>query len=381
MDIEIQDLKQNMMEGKTEVDELLSIFGEDDVESASFDSRSRLKRVDALLQAIQQQPGKLVFNGNLTAIGQLVNNKGDEVQTFGTASMDIFATTSFGKGTLLFIDMEAIGGDGPDQMYPTFVGLNGDAGTTQSPDSIDRLNILEAWAEFTMFNEAITITAGKVDLTNYFDNNASANDETMQFISNSFINNASFAVPSNSPGLRVRTTLFKRYHLQFGLASQDNTGAMLLNDLYKIASLGWTFAPDSPFESNLRFYGYQVPVADDSYGWGTSFDKLIFGSYNIFARYGQNLNKLADFYGIKSSWSAGVRFEQTIASQVLAFGIAYGENTAYEQSIEKEKVMEIYLRRQINKWSHISPHFQYVWNAKGTQQKYPVFGIRTNFTF
>lgn len=381
MDFELQDLKQNMLAGKTDVEALLSIFGEDDVESASFDSRSRYKRVDALLKAIQQRPGQLIFNGNVTTIGQLVNNKDDKMETFGTASMDIFATTSFGKGTLLFIDMEAIGGDGPDQIYPSFSGLNGDAGTTQSFDGIDRLNILEAWAEFTMLKESITITAGKVDLTNYFDNNASANDETRQFISKSFINNSSFAVPSNSPGLRIRTTLLKRYHVQFGLASQDNMGSMLLNDLYKIASLGWTFAPGSDFESNLRFYGYQVPVADNSYGWGVSFNKLIFGSYNIFGRFGQNLDSIADYWGIKSSWSAGTRFVKTIANQVLAIGIAYGQNTAYDQSLEKEKIMEIYLMRQINKWAHISPHFQYVWNAKGTQQKFPVFGIRTNFTF
>lgn len=380
MDKEIQEIKQNMIEGKSEVDELLAIFGEDDVETASFDTRSRRKRVDALLNAITQQPGRLMINGNVTSNFQFANQR-DSMESFATGSFDIFATTSFGKGSLLFIDLEAIGGDGPDPKYYTFSGLNADAGSTQSLDGIDRINVLEAWGEFTMFKEAVTITVGKIDLTNYFDNNASANDETMQFISGSFVNNSSFAVPSNSPGVRFRTTFLKRFHAQFGLSSLENKGENIFNDLYRIASLGYTIAPGSDFEANIRIYGYQMPETNKSYGWGISFDEVLFDKYNIFGRYGQNSDSVVDYWGIRSSWSTGIRFVQTIAKQVLAVGVAYGENIPYNTKLNNEKLIEVYLRRQINKWVHITPNFQYVWDAGGTNQELMVFGLRSHFNF
>uniref|UniRef100_UPI00356340F5 carbohydrate porin n=1 Tax=Mariniphaga sp. TaxID=1954475 RepID=UPI00356340F5 len=338
------------------------------------------KRVNDLLKAIQQRPGQLIFNGNVTAISQF-STYNNANETYGTGSFDIFATTSFGKGTLLFIDMEAIGGDGPDVLYPTLSGLNGDAGTTQSPDGIDRLHVLEVWGEFTVFKEIFTITVGKIDITNYFDNNASANDETMQFISGSFINNSSFAVPSNSPGIRLRTTLLNRYHLQFGLSSQDNAGSRLFNDLYRIASLGFTFAPGSGFESNIRLYGYQVPAANNDYGFGVSLDKVFFNKFNVFGRYGLNSDAVADYWGVKSSWSAGLRFVELINKQPLAIGFAYGENYSAINNVEKEKITELYVRRQLNKWVHISPHFQYIWNRMRTNEDFAVIGIRTHFNF
>lgn len=377
---EMQEIKQSMIEGESEIDEVLSILGEEDVESASFEARSRYKRVNELLKAIQQRPGQLLFNGNVTALSQFSASESD-TESYGTGSFDIFATTSFGKGTLLFIDLEAIGGDGPDILYPTFSGLNGDAGSTQSPDGVDRLHVLEAWGEFTLLNDIFTITVGKIDITNYFDNNASANDETMQFISGSFINNSSFAVPSNSPGIRLRTTILNRYHVQFGLSSQDNAGARLFNDLYRIASLGFTFAPGTGFDSNIRMYGYQVPVADNDYGFGVSLDKVFFNKFNVFGRYGINNDAAADYWGIKSSWSAGLRFVESIKNQPLAIGLAYGENYSAINNLDTEKITELYIRRQLNKWVHISPHFQYIWNRQGTKEELAVMGIRTHFNF
>jgi len=380
MNDDLQQLNQNIIEGQTNINELMAIFDEDAVESVSFDSRSKRKRVDALLKAITQQPGQLRFNGSTTSILQGAKD-GDDWRYYATGSFDIFAHTSFGKGSLFFIDMEAIGGDGPDQHFNTLSGINGDAGNTQSSDSIDRLTVLEAWGEFTMLNESVTITAGKIDLTNYFDNNASANDETIQFLSCAFINSSAFAVPSNSPGVRFRTTLINRYHIQFAMASHDNAGADIFNDFYKIASLGWTFAPGSDFESNIRMYGYQHPQANNAYGWGVSFNKVLFGSYNIFGRYGQNESDISELWGIKSAWSAGTRFVETIARQTLAIGIAYGENTPDQTELKNERLLEIYVRRQINRWVHLSPIFQYYWNIHGTGQEVALVGVRTHFNF
>ncbi|MGQ1787069.1 carbohydrate porin [Saccharicrinis sp. GN24d3] len=380
MDKEMQDIKQSIFDGNSGIDRVLAVIGVKDVESASFETRSRYKRIDDLLKVIEQRPGQLMFNGNITAINQFSLDKKVK-ESYGTGSFDIFVTTFIRKGALLFVDLEAVGGNGPDILYPTFSGLNGDAGSTQSPDSIDRLNVLEVWGEFTLFKEIITVTIGKIDITNYFDINASANDETMQFITGSFINNSSFAVPSNSPGIRLRTTILNRYRIQFGLSSRDNAGDKLFHDLYKIASLGWTFAPGTGFESNIRMYGYQVPGTDEDCGFGVSFDKVFYDKYNIFGRYGLNQDSLANDWGVKSSWSAGFRFVQTLKKQPLAVGIAYGENYPAEKTLQNEKLTELYIRLQLNNWVSISPHFQYVWNRHGTNNELNVLGFRTNFNF
>ena len=112
-----------------------------------------------------------------------------------------------------------------------------------------------------------------------------------------------------------------------------------------------------------------------------SLDKVFFNKFNIFGRYGINHDAVANYWGIKSSWSAGLRFVEIINNQPLAIGVAYGENDSAINDLNKERITELYIRRQLNKWVHISPHFQYIWNRKGTSEDLAVMGIRTHFNF
>jgi hypothetical protein len=360
--------------------DILALFEGNEVETSDFNARSKRIRVDELLRALEGRPGQLRFNGGATSIFQALDSA-EWLNYYGTGSFDIYAHTLLGEGILVFFDLEAIGGNGPNERFATFSPVNSDAGTTRSADGLDRLTILEAWSEFSLFEDAIQITAGKIDLTNYFDNNASANDETMQFINGAFVNNAAFAVPSNSPGIRIQTTLFKRYHLHFGLSSLDNSGTDIFTNLYGIGSLAWTILPGTDFESNLRLYGYQHPEIKNGYGWGTSIDLLLFKTYNLFGRYGSNQAEIVDYWPIESSWSVGARFVRPILKRTLAIGIAYGEQTSFDESLNHERVVELYGRRQVNEWIHISPHVQWIQNAAGTNNDYRVYGIRTHFNF
>lgn len=239
---EIQYLKKTMAEEDEQFFQLVQLLtGAEDVE-APQDRLSRRKRVDALLRVINQRPGQVRFNGDATAIVQ-ASVKGKPNIRVATGSMDLLAHTNFGDNVILFVDLEAIGGNGPLPYTHSVTNLNADAGSTQSPDGIDRLNVLEAWTDFTILGGILQATAGKIDLTNYFDNNAFANDETMQFITDAFVNGAAFAVPSNSPGLRVRTTLFGRFSVRAALAKTENTGVDITRGLYRIGELGIRFSP------------------------------------------------------------------------------------------------------------------------------------------
>lgn len=380
LDNELQYMKKSMSAGKSDVDELMKILGDEEIEKVPEEQRSKSKRIDALLDAITQRPGQLRFNGGATATIQ-GQPSGDNKFSSGVGSFDILATTSFGNNSLLFFNLEAIGGNGPNEMVSTFAGLNDDAGSTQSEDGLDRIYVLEAWAEFSLFDESLTITAGKIDLTNYFDNNAYANDETSQFISGAFVNSAAFAVPDNSPGLRLRTTLFNRFFIQAGVASSNNSGWKIFDSLYTIGSVGFRLLQDTDWEANIRFYTYQHPSANYSAGYGVSFDETIFGKYSFFGRYGWNSNGVKNVSGISNSWSLGGGFKQNIAVSQFNIGVAYGEIKPSEQLLKKEQIAEIYAKHQMNKWVYISPHIQMVWNPAGISGRHIIYGFRTNFIF
>lgn len=344
------------------------------------DQRSKKKRVDELLKALEERPGVLRFNGSATTSLQTGTKSGFN-KLYAVGSFDIFALTSFGEGTLLFFDIEAIGGNGIDEIIPSFSGLNGDAGSLQDVDGVDRLQVLEAWGEFAIFNELFTITAGKIDLTNYFDNNKYANDETLQFLSNPFINNSAFAVPGNSPGVRFRTTILGRFYFQLGFSNTENSGKDILNNIYKIAGTGLKILPNTDWEANLHLYNYWHPKANDASGFGLSFDQTILGKYQIFARYGKNSKSVSDWFGIKSSLSAGVSFLQNIGNRGINIGFAYGITNPSESLLTNERVMEFYARYQINEWVYCSPHFQVVRNSLGSNGNYSVLGLRIHFNY
>ncbi len=381
---DLQNIKDDVITTRQKSEKYFEILDDKTEDEAELieDQRSKNKRVDDLLRAIREQPGQLRFNGSATMSMQSPA-KNTQNKSAAVGSFDIYAMTSFGKGTLLFFDIEAIGGDGPDQYFPTFSGLNGDAGNTQDQDGLDRLHLLEGWAEFSVFENLFTITAGKVDLTNYFDNNSLANDETLQFLSGAFINNASFAgtVPSNSPGIRIQTTLLEKFYFQYGLSSMDNMGQAIFNDLYQAASVRFRLFANSPWETNFRFYGYQSPVADDAQGYGTSIDGKFFEKYNVFVRYGNNNPNLEISSGISESWSTGFSFLQTFGNRGINFGLAYGETLPFDDAMKNEKQFEIYARYRFNEWVYASPHFQYTANANGSSKNYSLIGLRTHFNF
>ena len=376
---EIKQIKKNNSEKSSDFEQIITFFNDSESDSLNIDQRSRNKRVDALLNAVLQRPGKLRFNGGATVNFHSGDNLNKDNSTV-VGSFDFYAHTSFSSNTILFFDLEAVGGNGPSEFYETFSGLNDDAGTTQDEDGTDRITLLEAWYEFTLLNKSVTITAGKIDLTNYFDNNAFANDETHQFISSAFVNSTAFTVPSNSPGLRVRTTFLNRFHFQFGLSNSHNSGENLFKNIYRIASVSFRFATGTGFESNMRFYGFQH-LADYSFGWGLSFDKVFLNKYNFFVRYGNNQNKLADFGGIKSSWSSGSSFVTSFLKENTVMGLAYGESNSVISQLKTEKLIELYVRFRLNKWINFSPHFQYVANAAGSSKSYSFVSARTHFNF
>lgn len=362
----------------TLVDQFFGLFETQEGADIPEAQRSKRKQVDELLKALTKRDGQLQFNGVATASLQteLVHKPNYQ----GVGSFDIFAFTSFGKHTILFFDLEAVGGDGPDQIIPNLSGLNADAGSTQSDEGIDHLVVLEAWAEFRALKDLLTVNVGKIDVTNYFDNNLHANDETSQFLSGAFVNSAALPAPINAPGIRLRTSFVNRFYLQFALSSLDNSGDDLMRNHFKIAETGFMLFPNTDWEANFRIYGFEHPAAGYSRGFGLSVDELVAGRFTVFGRYAKNEKKLADWFGIEQAWSFGLGFKQLFLNREFNVGLAYGQTDP--QALDApEKLAELYISNQFNQWVYLSPHLQWLDPATANQKEHVLVGLRINFSY
>jgi len=360
----------------TLVDQFLGLFQESELDQIPETKRSRRQQVDALLKAILEEPGKLQFSGVATASLQ-APLENDPVWK-GVGSFDIFAFVSFGKSTLLFFDLEAGGGKGPDALIPNVSGLNADAGGGDGEGK--NLTVLEAWTEFKILQDIFTVTFGKMDPTNYFDNNLHANDETSQFISGVFVNNPVLPVGVNSPGIRFRTTFVKRFYIQYGLFMADLQEENIMKNHLKLLETGIKLFPESGWEANLRVFGHEQPLAGNGQGYGLSFDQLIANHFTIFGRYGQNSDELAEWMNIKDAWSGGIGFRRTILKRELNIGLAYAETQTYDQE-HPEQLAEFYFNTQLNKWVFISPHVQWIKTWQAGPEEHFLAGMRINLSY
>ena len=74
----------------------------------------------------------------------------------------------------------ASAGAPPDAEIPSLTLLNSYTARLVHQNEV---NLREAWLRTELFSQKLALSAGRLDLTNYFDRNATANDETTQFIS------------------------------------------------------------------------------------------------------------------------------------------------------------------------------------------------------
>ena len=116
---------------------------------------ARQKKEIAPLQKTVKRLSKVSISGGATGIiqgtfGVPSREGGDD--TFAGGSFDLIFEYNPMKDWKVVLDLEAIGGNGPEQNFTTLHGLNGDLGTTN-----DNVTILEAYLEGVLFNKRLTL--------------------------------------------------------------------------------------------------------------------------------------------------------------------------------------------------------------------------------
>ncbi len=369
----------------SQFESILRSINEDDQEFTDQARRSKRRALDSLFKAAVARPKQLTFTGQFLNVLHWDGNFRDSRNSM-VGVLDLFAISSFGRNSLVFINLQGVGGDGPGNFFSSYSGFHAGAGSTQSGDGLDRINILEAWVEYTAGN--ISFTMGKIDLTNYFDPNSIANDEYSQFLSGGFVNSTALATPGNGPGLAINTELFNDIAFQVGLASNDNSGDEIFKDLFLIAQLTESFTINNEEKGAIRIYGYHNTEIAKGWGFGISGDLRLMRRLYTYARFGQNLDSLASQFSVKNSWSGGLQLRnyQLLESASISTGLAYGNSQGFSSvegiSIPAERILEAYVRFNIKQAFFISPHYQAIWNGQGLSGEHlSMIGIRTRVAF
>jgi hypothetical protein len=90
-------------------------------------------------------------------------------RAYALASADLFFTAKLAQYTTFFADVVALSGAPPDREIPSLTLLNG---YTARLVNQNELNLREVWLRTQFFGQKLSFTAGRLDLTNYFDQNA-----------------------------------------------------------------------------------------------------------------------------------------------------------------------------------------------------------------
>ena len=325
------------------------------------------------------------LSGGLVGVlqGSIGNEPKDYADVVGRA--DLVFNFKIGDNTIAVIDVESTGGDGIDSRIANFSALNGVAGSTG-----DRVRFREAWLEHAAFDERVTVTAGKIDLSNYFDSNAVANDENGQFLAGAFVHSAVLPFPANGPGARLEAKLAGPLVFGLGYGSGDADGgdssdsADIFDHGFGVAELGYTLQIGELF-GNYRIYGSldgSNPDTKKGVAYGVSLDQQITDKLTLFARYGEQNE---DVYDLKRAWSAGGQYVGLIpnrADDVLGF--AYGQIQASDPTVtSQEKLAELYYKIKISDQIEVSPHVQYLVNPAGNRaaDDVVVLALRSQISF
>lgn len=258
-----------------------------------------------------------------------------------------------------------------------------------------RSYLLTAWYEHRVVfqNEtAMSTTVGIIDSTDYIDGNAYANDEYSQFMNESFVNSATYDLPSYDVG--AASELGYRQWTLTGLGM--NIGENEDGNNYNFWGAEIGYHPETPMGAGnyrLTVGGTSVAFLDPSgedkegrLGFGLSFDQEFGPILGAFLRCGwQNEAAAVDY---RSLYSGGFDFSgKGWNRDEDNVGIGYAYLDGGNEDIEYSRVFEAYYRAELNDYAAVTADIQYMQDAVeevDPSQDNPagwIFGLRVTAEF
>jgi hypothetical protein len=298
-------------------------------------------------------------------------------RAYALASADLFFTAGIAQHTIFFADIVALSGPPPDAEIPSLTLLNG---YTARLERQNELNLREVWLRTELFGQRLALTTGRLDLTNYFDQNALANDESTQFLSDALVNNQMLGLGSNGTGVGAEFDPKNGFRLKFGLQQSNNDATNLSESLFTLSEVGYTFTPFSLPEGAYRlWFRTDNNSGDTRRGVGISVDQKLTNAVGLFGRYGTQ--DLADD-GRDHYWSAGVGFQNgLIFNPEDTWGVGYAHMDL--ESGDRQTLVEGYYNLLLTQRLRLSFHVSHALDtpAGGEKFGYLLPGVRLQASF
>jgi hypothetical protein len=338
------------------------------------------EKIEEALSSEAERSVQLGVNAAIATQG-VFQTKGEKTladkNAYGLASADLFFTAKVAQHTMFFADVVGLSGPPPDLEVGGLTLLNG---FTARLVRQNELNLREAWLRTELFSQRLGVTIGRLDLTNYFDHNAAANDETTQFLSDALVNNPALGLAVNGTGLSLVYDPKNAFSFKIGV-QQSNTEATNLSDsLFSLAEIGYLATPLSFGEGNYRVW-YRTDNSSQRYrtAYGVSLDqKLGAPQVTLFGRFG---NAQADFKR-DHFYSGGLQFSNGAGfypGDIWGVGYAHYDLA----SGPKERLTEGYYNFGLTERLRLSFHLTHVLekNPGAETVGYFVPGLRLQASF
>jgi hypothetical protein len=314
--------------------------------------------------AIQEGAAKKVAIGGSArgTVQQVLNGRRGQDELFGQGAVDLALLFRPMVRTTMFVDLEAIGGPGPDRVLGSLSRLNADAETLGTQD--ERLTVREAWLGLRFIDDRLDLILGKLDPTNYFDRNAFANDETTQFLNTALVNDPMLKQPPNGPGVVARWDAVRDLGFSLAAHAPNDLSKDLWGDPYVIGEIDYHSARF--IDGNYRLWARRgtLPEARRKQTWGTgvSLDQLLTPRFGLFGRAG--FSRTEDESLTSYAWSAGFQLTSAWFGRSRdRLGVGY---TFQREAAGEEHLAETYYKMLLT--DHLSVIGNLQWLFSGPNQ-------------
>jgi hypothetical protein len=272
---------------------------------------------------------------------------------YALGSADVYFTARLAQNTMFFADIVGLSGPSPDLEIGGLTLLNGFSARLVRQNE---LNLREAWLRTELLSQKLAVTVGRVDLTNYFDRNAAANDEFTQFLSDALVNNPMLGLAVNGAGAAAVVDPKNGFNFKFGV-QQSNTNATNLSDsFFSLAEVGYVATPFSLGEGNYRlWYRQNNGTQRANNAFGVSLDQRVAPPVTLFGRFGSAKAEVRRDY----FYSGGVQFRNGLTVfPGDAWGIGYAQTDLGVAM--KERLVEGYYNLGLTERLRLSFHLTHV---------------------
>ncbi len=315
---------------------------------------------------------KITFGAGLTLVGQGMNGSSDDAGL--TYSADLAFTGNFGERGTAFIYLNTAQGSGLLTGAATGPNADNESGTLSvDGEGFSDTRIAEAWYEFPM-GEKVAMRIGKIDPTGIYDGNEAANDETTQFLADTFVNNPAIAFPGYVAGINLTAALTDNVSFNLGVFESSSDFSGSLDSTFTIGELAISheYAGRS---GHARLIAWSEDTTDNK-GVALSLDQNVSDKITLFARYG-NQDAQQDF---DHAYSIGGQLSLGDNSAGLGYSILSSTGLA---GPDDESQIELYYNHAVNDNVHLTLDLQSVNNPgfNGTNDDVFIYGTRVQIDF